>query len=110
VALSEALTGARFTLLSEELQRSGLAEDVRASALAQMDRRIRLGQYQSQLQALRREMEGLLQWRSAAEHGAAVEMRSHEQSVLAGAIGAAFWGAFRARKLSSRGLPLPSAG
>ena len=47
---------------------------------------------------------------TAAEHGAAVEMRSHEQSVLAGAIGAAFWGAFRARKLSSRGLALPSAG
>jgi benzoyl-CoA reductase subunit D len=46
---------------------------------------------------------------TAAEHGAAVEMRSHERSALAGAIGAAFWGAFRARKLASKGLELPSA-
>jgi benzoyl-CoA reductase subunit D len=32
--------------------------------------------------------------------GAEIEVRSHEHSVLAGAIGAALWGAFRARKLA----------
>jgi len=36
---------------------------------------------------------------AAAEQKMAVEIRQHEQSMLAGAIGAALWGAFRARKL-----------
>jgi benzoyl-CoA reductase subunit A len=67
VALSEALINARFTLLSGELQRSGFAEDVRASALTQLESRIRFGQYRSQLQALRREMEGLLDRVGAAQ-------------------------------------------
>jgi hypothetical protein len=29
----------------------------------------------------------------------AVDIRAHEQSILAGALGAALWGAFRARRL-----------
>jgi benzoyl-CoA reductase subunit D len=41
---------------------------------------------------------------AAAEQKAAVEVRTHPQSVLAGAIGAALWGAFRVRKLRSRGV------
>jgi benzoyl-CoA reductase subunit D len=36
---------------------------------------------------------------AAAEQKMAVDIRHHEQSMLAGAIGAALWGAFRARKL-----------
>ncbi len=43
---------------------------------------------------------------SAQELGAEVEIVAHEQSILAGAIGAALWGAFRARKLQERGVPL----
>lgn len=38
------------------------------------------------------------------------EFRSHPQSVLAGAIGAALWGAFRARRLAGKGLSLSGAG
>jgi bcr-type benzoyl-CoA reductase subunit D len=34
----------------------------------------------------------------------AVKIRAHEQSVLAGALGAALWGAFRVRKLARRGV------
>lgn len=42
---------------------------------------------------------------------APVTIRTHEESVLAGAYGAALWGAFRARKLAERGVPLsPGAG
>ncbi len=37
-------------------------------------------------------------------------IRSHPQSVLAGAIGAALWGAFRARRLAGKGLSLAGAG
>jgi benzoyl-CoA reductase subunit D len=44
---------------------------------------------------------------AAAEHKAALEMRSHARSILAGALGAALWGAFRARRLAARGMPLP---
>ena len=43
---------------------------------------------------------------SATEHTSSVEIRAHQRSVLAGAIGAALWGAFRHRKLSRRGVPL----
>jgi benzoyl-CoA reductase subunit D len=43
---------------------------------------------------------------AAAEQNADVDIRAHEQSVLAGAIGAALWGAFRFRKLSDKGLSL----
>jgi benzoyl-CoA reductase subunit D len=35
-----------------------------------------------------------------------VEIRSHPDSVLAGAIGAALWGAFRARRLAEEGVSL----
>ncbi|GMR24008.1 MAG: acyl-CoA dehydratase activase [Acidobacteriota bacterium] len=42
----------------------------------------------------------------AAEENAGVDIRAHEQSVLAGAMGAAIWGAFRFRKLSDKGLSL----
>ena len=41
---------------------------------------------------------------AAAGKEPALEIRVHEQSVLAGALGAALWGAFRARKLRARGL------
>jgi benzoyl-CoA reductase subunit D len=36
----------------------------------------------------------------------ALEIRAHPDSVYAGALGAALWGAFRARKLAARGIPL----
>jgi benzoyl-CoA reductase subunit D len=41
---------------------------------------------------------------AAAEQKAAIEIRAHERSAVAGAIGAAMWGAFRARKLKQKGL------
>jgi benzoyl-CoA reductase subunit D len=40
---------------------------------------------------------------AAAAQRAEVDIRRHPQSVLAGAIGAALWGAFRARRLAERG-------
>lgn len=40
---------------------------------------------------------------AAAASRAQVEIRSHPQSILAGAIGAALWGAFRARRLAGQG-------
>jgi benzoyl-CoA reductase subunit D len=43
----------------------------------------------------------------AVEQRAALEVRSHPQSILSGALGAALWGAFRARRLAARGVPLP---
>ncbi len=43
---------------------------------------------------------------AVAEQKAHIEIRAHEHSVLAGAIGAALWGAFRARKLMSKGVSL----
>ena len=39
----------------------------------------------------------------AVEQKMNVEIRAHPQSVLAGAIGAALWGAFRARRLAASG-------
>jgi benzoyl-CoA reductase subunit D len=45
----------------------------------------------------------------AAEQKASLVIRSHPESILAGAIGAALWGAFRARRLSARGRSLPLA-
>ena len=39
---------------------------------------------------------------SATGHKMAVDVRSHPDSILAGALGAALWGAFRARKLRTR--------
>jgi benzoyl-CoA reductase subunit D len=39
---------------------------------------------------------------AAATQKSPVEIRSHPQSILAGAIGAALWGAFRARRLAAR--------
>lgn len=41
---------------------------------------------------------------TAAEQGTNVEIRAHPDSVYAGALGAALWGAFRARKLAREGL------
>ena len=41
-----------------------------------------------------------------AEQGGGLEIRAHEQSVLAGALGAALWGGFRARKLAQLGAPV----
>lgn len=40
----------------------------------------------------------------AEEQGAPLDIRTHEHSVLAGALGAALWGGFRARKLMESGL------
>ena len=42
------------------------------------------------------------------EHDAELDVRTHPDSVLAGAIGAALWGAFRARKLAGAGLSFSS--
>jgi len=42
----------------------------------------------------------------AKEQGTGLDIRSHENSVYAGAIGAALWGAFRARRLLEKGLSL----
>ncbi|HSG00746.1 MAG TPA: benzoyl-CoA reductase subunit D [Vicinamibacterales bacterium] len=39
---------------------------------------------------------------AAAKQGMETEIRAHPQSILAGAIGAALWGAFRARRLRDR--------
>lgn len=41
---------------------------------------------------------------AAATQEASVEIRAHTDSVFAGALGAALWGAFRARKLAGRGI------
>jgi benzoyl-CoA reductase subunit D len=51
---------------------------------------------------------GLLQAlrEAAKEQGADVDVRAHERSVLAGALGAAIWGAYRARKLLEKGVSL----
>jgi benzoyl-CoA reductase subunit D len=43
----------------------------------------------------------------AAEQKVPLDIRNHPQSILAGALGAALWGAFRARKLAGRGFRLP---
>ena len=43
---------------------------------------------------------------TAEAQNAAVDIRAHEKSVLAGALGAALWGAYRFRKLSEKGLSL----
>jgi len=43
---------------------------------------------------------------AAEEQGAGLTIRGHEKSVLAGALGAALWGAFRARRLSQKGMSL----
>jgi benzoyl-CoA reductase subunit D len=42
----------------------------------------------------------------AAESRAELDLRVHPQSLLAGALGAALWGAFRARKLARLGVTL----
>lgn len=42
----------------------------------------------------------------ADEQGSNIEVRAHADSVLAGAIGAAIWGAFRANKLEAKGVAL----
>jgi benzoyl-CoA reductase subunit D len=41
---------------------------------------------------------------AAAATDAGIEFRVHDESALAGAYGAALWGAFRARKLGAMGL------
>jgi benzoyl-CoA reductase subunit D len=46
---------------------------------------------------------------AAADQKAALEVRAHQDSILAGALGAALWGAFRARKLAQKGFSLPAA-
>jgi benzoyl-CoA reductase subunit D len=43
---------------------------------------------------------------AASGQSVPLEIRSHEHSILAGAMGAALWGAFRSRKLEQAGLPL----
>ena len=46
----------------------------------------------------------------AAESGAKFSIRTREDSILAGALGAALWGAFRARKLERLGVSLEASG
>lgn len=46
---------------------------------------------------------------AATAQKAPVDIRSHPQSMLAGAIGAALWGAFRARRLAGLGRSLPAS-
>ena len=46
---------------------------------------------------------------AATAQKAPLEIRSHPQSMLAGAIGAALWGAFRARRLASLGRDIPAS-
>jgi benzoyl-CoA reductase subunit D len=43
---------------------------------------------------------------AAGADGSTLAIRTHEHSVLAGALGAALWGAYRARKLARKGLVL----
>jgi benzoyl-CoA reductase subunit D len=43
---------------------------------------------------------------AAAKQKAPLDVRAHPDSVLAGAVGAALWGAYRAAKLQEHGLPL----
>lgn len=50
-----------------------------------------------------------LQENAAEQKKVPLEFRSHPDSVLAGALGAALWGAFRARRLASQGLVFGSA-
>jgi benzoyl-CoA reductase subunit D len=45
---------------------------------------------------------------AAAIAGGEIDLRTHPRSALAGALGAALWGAFRARKLAQKGLTLPA--
>ncbi|MBK8977419.1 MAG: benzoyl-CoA reductase subunit D [Planctomycetes bacterium] len=52
--------------------------------------------------------EGLLQ--AMRDANDALDIRAHPDSILAGAIGAALWGGFRARKLAERGLSLSGGG
>jgi benzoyl-CoA reductase subunit D len=47
---------------------------------------------------------------AAVEAKNRLEVRTHERSALAGAIGAALWGAFRARKLARMGVSLAGEG
>jgi len=46
---------------------------------------------------------------AAAAQKTTLDIRCHEKSVLAGALGAALWGAFRARRLAQRGIDLPAS-
>ncbi len=46
----------------------------------------------------------------AAAQDLAVTIHAHDDSVYAGALGAALWGAFRARKLARKGISLTSGG
>jgi benzoyl-CoA reductase subunit D len=46
---------------------------------------------------------------AAIEQKAHFDIRNHPQSILAGALGAALWGAFRARKLAERGIDIPAS-
>lgn len=46
---------------------------------------------------------------AAVAQKAVVDIRCHPQSMLAGAIGAALWGAFRARRLAERGRMIPAS-
>ena len=45
----------------------------------------------------------------AEDQGVPVEIRAHPDSVLAGAFGAALWGAFRARRLAEEGVSLEAS-
>jgi len=46
---------------------------------------------------------------AAADQKVPIDIRSHPQSAFAGAIGAALWGAFRARRLAGLGRRIPAS-
>ncbi len=50
-----------------------------------------------------------LREQSAEGKGPSLELRAHPLSALAGAIGAALWGAYRARRLAELGVSLEGA-
>jgi benzoyl-CoA reductase subunit D len=47
---------------------------------------------------------------AATKQKAAIEVRAHRDSALAGALGAALWGAYRSARLQDKGLPLAAGG
>ncbi|MEW5981288.1 MAG: benzoyl-CoA reductase subunit D [Acidobacteriota bacterium] len=46
---------------------------------------------------------------AASSQRVPIDIRTHPMSILAGAIGAALWGAFRAKKLAQRGAGIPAS-
>ena len=60
VAMSEALTNARFSLIAGELGRAGVSGAARDAQISALDRRFRAEQYRSQLRVLGQELQRFL--------------------------------------------------